>query len=162
MNRKTPKAVSPESARVRLETMCARAEHCTHELREKLWQWQIRGAEADEIIEALKKLRYVDDRRFVKAFINDKVRFARWGRRKILQALYLKRVDRDIVADEMENIDVEIYESNLVDLMGAKARSIDEPCTFEGRTKLFRFGISRGFEPELVARVIKARYVGEQ
>ena len=45
---------------------------------------------------------------------------------------------------------MERYEENLRHIMDVKRRSIVGPDTFEGRTKLFRFAVSRGFEPELI------------
>lgn len=154
-----PRIVTPEVAQVRLETMCARAEHCTYELREKLWRWQVRGDDADAIINKLIAARYVDDKRFARAFVNDKVRFARWGRRKISQALSLKRIPRDIIKEELEAIDAEVYMANLEHILRVKSAAIADPCTYDGRTRLYRYGISRGFESDLVARVIKSQYV---
>ncbi len=86
--------------------------------------------------------------------MRDKVNFARWGRRKIAMALYAKGVDRDISAEVLASIDMERYEENLRHIMDVKRRSIVGPDTFEGRTKLFRFAVSRGFEPELIKKFI--------
>jgi regulatory protein len=153
---KSRRPVTADEAIARLEAMCARAEHCTFELREKLWQWSIPTAEADKIIEQLKKTRYVDDARFARAFVNDKVHFARRGRLRIKQALEMKRIDADIIADALAEIDPEIYSLNLAYTLKQKAASFDDISDYETRMKLLRFAVQRGYEPSLAAKAINA------
>jgi regulatory protein len=145
---KSRRPVTADEAIARLEAMCARAEHCTFELREKLWQWSIPTAEADKIIEQLKKTRYVDDARFARAFVNDKVHFARRGRLRIKQALEMKRIDAEI--------DPELYSLNLAYTLKQKAASFDDISDYETRMKLLRFAVQRGYEPSLAAKAINA------
>lgn len=154
----THKPLTLDDARARLEAMCARAERCTFELREKLWLWGIPAEQAAQIIEHLKKTRFVDDSRFARAFVNDKVKFARWGRIKIRRALTQKRIAADIIDTVLDEIDETIYRTNLDELLRAKAATIDEPRTFDGRTKLFRFALGRGFEPDLASASIKSSF----
>ena len=152
------KKLTPEQAVVRLETMCARAERCTRELRDKLWQWGISAADADSIIAGLVERRFVDDTRFARAYINDKVRFARWGRRKIRAALATKFIDSRMVSELLDEIDETVYSDNLTSVLKLKASSLHEPNTYEGRTKLFRHGVSRGYEPDMVAARVKTLF----
>lgn len=150
-----PRVITPEQALVRLETLCARAEHCSGELRQKLYTWKISPEKSEEIISGLIERRFVDDRRFARAFAIDKARFARWGERKIALALMSKRLPSDIIKDTLAQIDRQLYETNLCELLHAKARSLDAPRTFEGRTKLFRYGVSKGYPPSLVSELIR-------
>lgn len=152
---KTAKPITHEQAVVRLETLCSRAEHSVKELREKLYRWGITGEEAAAILDDLRKRRFVDDERFARAYINDKYKFARWGRRKIVAGLITKGIMRAIYLPALDEIDPETYKNNLSDLLKAKGRSVEEPRTYDGRTKLFRFGVSRGYETELVARLVR-------
>ena len=64
-------------------------------------------------------------------------------------------MDRDIIDDALDGIDAEEYEGILFAFLQSKVRSLKEGNTYEGRTKLYRAGIARGFEPETVARLIK-------
>ena len=159
MKQDKPKVIKPEQALIRLETLCARGEHSTRELREKLRRWAIDPGDADKIIESLTKRRFVDDERFARAYINDKFRFARWGRRKIAVGLAGKGIPSSIYRDLFAEIDQTEYETILSDLLLAKSRSIEEPKTYEGRTKLYRFGISRGYESETVSHLIRLLFV---
>lgn len=157
------KPVTPEQALVRLETMCARAEHCTYELREKMRGWGINPAEAEKIIGQLVKTKFVNDARFAQAYARDKITFAGWGRRKVAQALMLKRIDRQTVNEVLENIDTEVYAKNLMSALRQKLRQLgDAADTYEGRTKAFRFAVSRGYEPDLVAANLRKLITNNQ
>ena len=83
----TRKQISKDNARMRLENMCARSEHCEWELKEKLKRWMISSADAEEILMVLRKGRFYDDRRFASAYVRDKMLYNRWGRRKIVYGL---------------------------------------------------------------------------
>ncbi len=151
-----PKTVSPQQALMRLEDLCVSAEHCEGEMREKMRRWRIAPSDADKIIESLKKRRFIDDRRFAEAYARDKYRFARWGKRKIAMGLAAKRVDCDIVADALDAIDADEYTDIARSALNAKINANpDSISTFEGRTKLFRFLIGRGYEPALASALIK-------
>ena len=140
----------------RLETLCARAERCRYELEQKLRLWGISPSDRDRILECLERGRYFDDSRFAAAFTRDKALYARWGRRKIEAALRLKRISSADIADAAGELDEDEYRSAMLDALAAKARSIKEGDTYEGRTKLYRFGLSRGYEPSLLAAALRA------
>jgi regulatory protein len=153
---KSRRPVTYDDALARLEAMCARAEHCTFELKEKLWQWGIPSAEGEKIIAQLQKTRYVDDARFARAFVNDKVKFAKRGRLRIKQALEMKRIDANIIAEALGEIDPEIYNLNLAYTLKQKAATFDDISSYETRMKLLRFAVQRGYEPALAAKAINA------
>lgn len=157
--KKNLKPMDPEKALLRLEELCARSEHCEYELRQKLYRWNVPVSDADIVINSLKHRRFIDDERFARAYVRDKVQFDRWGRRKISLALSSKRIDREIIDTVLSEIDPAEYEQNLKDLLMAKARNIDDCHSYQGRTKLFRFAAARGYEPELVALLIRQLFV---
>ncbi len=150
------KIIDRDEALVRLESLCVRSEQCSGEILTKLARWRIPMDVAREILDSLVDRRFVDDRRYAGAYVRDKYRFSRWGRRKIRMSLSAKRIDRDVVEAALEEIDDSSYRDVLVGLLKAKARLIAEGNTFEGRTKLFRFAASRGFESDLISQVIRS------
>ena len=151
------KSIGTAIATTRLENLCARAEHCESELAEKLRRWGIGASESAEIISGLRKHHFVDNARFARAFVRDKYRFARWGRMKIRMALAAKRISKEIVDEALEEIDEDIYTENLRHIIAAKARSLgEETSSYEGRTKIYRFAISRGYESSLISKILKS------
>ncbi|MGM9862362.1 MAG: regulatory protein RecX [Muribaculaceae bacterium] len=151
-----PKPLTPQQAMVRAEEMCARAEHCSGEIRLKLRQWGIANAEAEAIVARLTANRFIDDRRFARVFVRDKVLFNRWGRLKIRAALIVKRVGGDIIAEALADIDAEAYAEALRATIDAKRRITPDADSREGRLRLFRHAAARGFEPQLIIAAINA------
>ncbi len=147
--------LSPENALVRLETLCARSEQCSYELMQKLRQWGIGQQDAADIIERLRAGRFVDDSRYAEAFVRDKYRFNRWGRTKIRGALMLKRIGSHVIEEAMAAVDDDEYCDILAEVLRNKARTLDDSRSYEGRQKLLRHAVSRGFEPSLVISLIK-------
>ncbi len=152
----TPKVIPPEKALIRCEELCARAERCEHELREKMRTWRIDSRDIDAIINSLTTRRFLDDSRFARAFVRDKYRFARWGRRKIAMALKQKRIDSDTIDEALEEINQEEYTAVLRTLLKAKAAHMDRPLSYDDRVKLFRFAVARGFETQLISSMLKS------
>lgn len=153
MNR-TP--ISAAKALDRLETLCARSEQCTFDLRRKLYRWGVGQRDADRIVASLERNRFVDDARFAHAYVLEKVRCSRWGRVKVRVGLLAKRIDRDIIDEAMEEeIDEREYRDNLLEVMRAKRRTVEDADSYEGKTRLFRYGISRGYESAEVVKVLK-------
>ncbi len=154
---KSARTVTPAQARERLADACARAEYCTHELREKLRRWRVEPGEAERIVQELVRTRYVDDARYAGAFVRRKAEYARWGRRKIAAALAMKRIDRSVAAEALGEIDPQAYEEALTGVLQAKARMLGDEAltTYDGRTRLFRHAASRGYETDAIARALR-------
>jgi len=155
MARRTP--LSPDEALERLEELCMRSEQCTADARRKLWMWQLPAEKADEIIDSLIERKFIDDSRFARAFVSDRYRFAGWGRAKLRAALIAKQMSRPIIDGALEVIDPKTYQMAAFNAMRSKLRSIDRTDMRRCRERLLRFGISRGYETDLVIRIINSR-----
>lgn len=150
------KRISAANALARLENLCARSEHCSYELGEKLRQWGVAAEDSARILKRLHDARFFDDERYARIYARDKMLYNRWGRRKISLGLYAKRIDPDIISEAVDSLDEEDYMATLTAVLKSKARSVPEGNTYEGRTKVYRAGIARGFEPQLVSGIIKS------
>lgn len=158
---RSKKPISAATALNRLEALCSRSEQCTGEARKKLTAWGINHNDAEKIVASLIQRRFIDDHRFCRAFVRDKIMFAHWGRRKITLSLIQKRVDRNIIAEAINEIDETEYLAILKKIVLAKAKTIEDAETYDGRTCIFRFAVSRGFEPALVSKVIREIAAGD-
>ena len=149
------KQLTEEEAFARLSALCAAAEHCAHELNEKMVRWQLDEDIRERIIQRLVSEHYIDERRYCRAFVADKLRYNKWGRRKIAQALAMKHLDRTLIGEAIDNIDEEEYLSILADVLSAKRKSIKATNDYELHGKLMRFAIGRGFDMDEVRRFIE-------
>ncbi len=155
--RSAPKPVEPGRAFERLAELCARSEQCSYDLRQKLRRWLVAEGAAERIMAKLREGKFVDDERFARLYAAQKYQFDRWGRKKIVIGLIAKRIGRDTIREALDEvIDPDIYEENLRTLLRAKMRMLGaEADSYDGRTRLFRYGASRGYEPDMVIRLIK-------
>lgn len=148
------KPITPDAARLRMADLCARAEHCESEIRDKLRRLPLRSREAEEIIDFLVDQGFIDDARYARSYANDKMRFSGWGRLKIRMGLIAKRIDREEIADALDSLDEEEYKAVAERVARAKAKSLDL-SDYDGRNKLYRHLLSRGFESKIASMQIR-------
>ena len=150
-----------QEAYLTLAALCAQAEHCQWEMVEKMRKWEIPEEAQARIMERLVKERYVDDERFARAFAKDKVRYNKWGRRKVEQALWQKHIDEDIRKNVLNEIDDEEYLSVLRPLLKQKRKSIKAQNDYELNQKLMRVALGRGFTFDIIKQCIDVEDEGE-
>ncbi len=134
----------------RLTALCARGEHCEGEMREKMRRWGVDTDTQDRIIAYLVANQYVDDERYTRFFIKDKMQFNKWGRRKIEQALFAKRVKDEISQPLLDEIGKNEWKGILLTLLKAKQKSITTGTPYEQKAKLMKFALSRGFTMDII------------
>ena len=145
------KPLSATEALAKAANLCAKGEHCAADIKEKLRQWGIEGQDAQEILSHLHQQGFIDEGRYTKAYINDKYRFAKWGRTKIEQGLRQKQIPSSVFRPLMnEVIDMSEYTQILRDLLKQKRKTLKEHDDYILRGKLTRFALQRGFTYEEV------------
>lgn len=146
--------MTEQEAYLRLAALCAQAEHCEYEMQEKMRRWEIADDAQARVMQRLITERYVDDERFARAFANDKVKYNKWGRRKVEQAMWLKHIAEDIRQRVLDSIDDEEYIAILRPLLQQKRRSVKAHNDYELRQKLIKFAIGRGFTMDIIKQCI--------
>ena len=140
---------------MQLASLCANSEHCQYEMLEKMRKWGLDDEEQARIMQRLVSERYVDDRRYARAFALDKIRYNKWGRRKVEQALWLKRIDKEIQQEVLDEIDETEYLQVLAPLIKSKQQSLGDCSIYENKCKLIRFALSRGFSMKQIGLCIE-------
>ena len=148
------KQITEQQSLSRLMALCARSEHSSGEMLQKMRLWGLDEEAQARVMECLTADRYVDDERFTRAFVNDKIRYNQWGRRKIEQALWAKGVDRSVQQQVLDAVPEKEYLSVLEPLLKSKARSISGRNEFERQMKLIRFAQSRGFSMDEIEKCL--------
>lgn len=137
-----------------LAALCAQAEHCQYEMLEKMRRWEMPEEEQARVMQRLVSERYVDDERYARAFVKDKVRYNKWGRRKVEQALWQKHIDDDIRQRVLNEVDDEEYLNVLRPLLKQKRKSTKAASDYELNQKLVRFALSRGFTFDIIRQCL--------
>ena len=145
---------SEKEAYLTLAALCAQAEHCQWEMLEKMRRWEVPEEAQARVMQRLVKERYVDDERYAQAFAKDKIRYNKWGRRKVDQALWQKHIDEDIRKHVLDEVDDDEYLSVLRPLLKQKRRSTKANSDYELNQKLMRFALGRGFTFDIIRQCI--------
>lgn len=148
------KPITEQEALQKLSALCARAEHSSGEMLEKMRRWQLSEDTRERVLDRLIDEKFVDDERFARLFVREKIRFDRWGRRKIEQALYQKGVASDISRRVLDEVDDKAYVAELKKLIAAKRRSVTAESDYELRAKLTKYALGRGFGYNVIRQCI--------
>ena len=148
------KELTEEEALYKAAAYCSSAEHCRSEVIARLTAWGVDDGTQQRILERLVKERYIDEARYARFYINDKFRFNKWGRNKIIQGLRAKKIPASVYAVELEGIDEEDYLDILRSLLEAKRRDVKARNSYERDCKLIRFALGRGYEMEAIRRCL--------
>lgn len=155
------KEKTEEEAFLQLASLCANAEHCQYEMLEKMKRWELSDEAQARVMAQLVEERYVDDRRYARAFVKDKIRYNKWGYRKVQQGLWMKRIDKDIQDEVLDEIEETEYLNVLKPLLKQKRKSIKANSDYELNQKLVRFAYGRGFTFDIIRQCLDVSDIDE-
>lgn len=137
-----------------LEALCAKREYCVSDIRRKALD-RLEGDRdaASEVVESLLADGFVDDARYASAFAREKASLQGWGPVKIRFQLRMNGVSDADISAALDEIDSDKASARLEKLLENKWRSLaDDP---QGRLKLIKFALSRGYEYSEVEGLVK-------
>lgn len=134
---------------------CSISEHCVSEVEDKLTAWGVTTEDKQKIIDRLISEDFINEKRFCTYFVKDKFRFNKWGKIKISFALKSKGLDNELISAAIASIDDGEYEELLASILKTKLSGLKYEFEYEKQGKLFRFAQSRGFENNVIDRVLR-------
>ncbi len=149
------KEISEQEMLHRMAAYCSAAERCIQDVEKKLEKSELEQDACERIISRLLKEKFIDEKRYARAFVNDKFRFNHWGKYKIHCELYRKGIKESDIDEALIVLNDDEYDSALKDLLKAKLRSVKAKDGRERYYKLMRFAIGRGFQSSDVSRCLK-------
>ncbi len=155
---KTKKTYSPQEALAQLQNLCSRREICVYDIKLKLQKWEIDANESKKIIDTLQKSNFVNEERYARAYIKEKLNFAKWGRQKILHTLKAKQIPSALIDGILAEFNNDKYREGLIELLKKKNLSIKDESEYSRKAKLLRFALSRGYEYELAYELLSSKY----
>ncbi len=148
------KALDYKEAKHRAATLCSRQEQCTGHIRLKLKEWGISEAYTERILEELQREKFLDNNRYATFYVKDKFKLNHWGRIKISHMLHQKGIGEKDITDALSQIDEEAYFQACLGLVKSKTITLKDKNKFTRKGKLYRYALGRGFEPDLINRVL--------
>lgn len=141
-------SVSYRQALTKAMAMCSKSERCRSEVVAKLRLWELSEEEISRVMDYLIKERFLNEERFVDFYVNDKLRFNKWGKIKLTYMLRQKQIPGELIRSALNRIDDDFYKKILSDLLQSKIKSVKGATGYERKGKLAVFAQSHGFEAE--------------
>ncbi|MGI6222495.1 MAG: regulatory protein RecX [Prevotella sp.] len=148
------KIITEKEALVKLSGLCVKAEHSSGEMLQKMRLWQLPDDVQQRVLRQLVDQKFVDDARYTRAFVADKIHNNGWGRRKIEQALRLKGVEERVFAPILDEVSDEEYLEQLRPLLKRKWKQISAATDYERSGKLIKFAMSRGYTLDIIRQCV--------
>lgn len=133
--------------------MCSQSERCRFDIAAKFRQWELSEEEITEAVDYLIKEHFLNEGRFAQFYVNDKLRFNKWGKVKLSFLLRQKQIPEPIIREALSQINDDLYSKTLRNLLTAKVNSVKGASDYERKGKLAVFAQSHGFEAELAFRI---------
>ena len=139
----------------KMQSYCAYRDRCKYEVRQRLFEYNLPDSLNDQIIEILEKENFINEDRFALGFANGKFRIKKWGRQKIKFELLKKGVEQKLIVKAIGAIDNDEYILTLESLLEKKIKTIISMKNIqEAKFKVFRYGLAKGYESDLVGDVL--------
>lgn len=138
----------------RIASYCSRGERCEFDVRKKLISWELTEEEIGRIVKRLKDEKFLNNERFCHSFVNDKLRFNKWGKKKIIFELKKLRIAESIYIPIINSIDDENFDVQLEDIIKTKLKSVKSKDNYDKRNKLIRFALGRGFSMDATIKCV--------
>ncbi len=135
-----------------MKRFCAYQERCIADVRQRLYKDGFKGDEAEWALAELISEGYLNEERFARSFARGKFRMNKWGRIKIEIELRRRDVSAGNIRRGLSEISDSAYESCLRELIRKLGGT--QVCDTE-KLKITRTLLQRGFERELIGRLLK-------
>jgi regulatory protein len=143
-----------KTALTKAMALCSHREYCCEDIRVKLNSWSVGERDAEKILVNLIKENFINEKRYSEAFVKDKFRYNKWGKVKIRANLRMKKIPSDVINSALNSIDNELYKKTLEELLTIHRRSVKVKNQYDLKGKLLRYGLSKGFESELLYDIL--------
>lgn len=108
----------------------------------------------EEVIDKLIDYKYLDDDRFTKAFIKDKLNFTNWGDYKIKNELKRLGVNEEIIYNNMTSIDDNIFYERINKIIDKDISINKKYSGIKLKNKIYNHLITLGYSKEKVISII--------
>jgi regulatory protein len=98
---------------------------------------------------------FLNEERIANAYARGKFNQKGWGKNKIKQGLKFKKVSDPLIKKALQSINGDDYLRMLHKVIEKKAAILSEKEPYKRRYKLHQYALSRGYEGDLIADVLK-------
>lgn len=144
------KSYTVDEALKKMERYCSYQERCHQEVIQKLQSMRMIPEAIDHIVVKLMQDNFLNEERFVKAFVSGKFRIKKWGKHRLTRELKQRDIGRTLINIALQTISDETYLKTFHELAEKKAATIKETNVLKKKKKLADYLFYRGWESHLV------------
>ena len=138
----------------KIKSYCQYQERCTKEVRKKLYNLKTSTESTEKIISFLTNNDFLNDERFVKFFIQGKLRIKKWGKIKLKYELKSRGINHQIIETSIQNIPDDEYISYFEEFSSNKIKFLKG--TLEQKKRSFiNYFTYRGWENDLIYQKLR-------
>ena len=138
----------------KIKAYCQYQERCTKEVRKKLYTLKASTESIEKIISFLTNNDLLNDERFVKFFIQGKLRIKKWGKIKLKYELKSRGINYQIIETSIKNISDDEYISYFEEFSSNKIKFLKG--TLEQKKRSFiNYFTYRGWENDLIYQKLR-------
>ncbi|MBI9067555.1 MAG: RecX family transcriptional regulator [Salinivirgaceae bacterium] len=134
--------------------LCSSREYCAFDISEKLNKWEVAKNHSEEIITYLIDNKFINNERYARAYVNDKIKFNHWGKNKLKYYLKHKGIDGEIITNSFNDFSKEEYIDIATTEIQKKLQKTKAKDAFELKSKVAKSIINKGFESDLVFKIL--------
>lgn len=149
------KKLTPTEALARAYRYCAYQERSHSEVKNKLYEFGLSRNDVDDLLSRLITEGFLNEERFARAFTGGKFRMKNWGRLKIVSELEAHGLTSNCIRLGLKEMSEDDYRDTLNKILVKKSDQLTEENEFVKRDKLSKYAIQKGFEPDLVWKILK-------
>ena len=142
---KQDKSIS-EEAFARMAHLCSQKEYCRFDISQKLYKLKLSSHEIENIVDRLTADNFISEERYVRSYIGDKLKFNKWGKKKIELSLRQKQIPQEKIFKVLNEFTDSELNQLLESVLEKKWRSVKGKTESEKKNKLIRYALGRGFE----------------
>ena len=138
----------------KIQSYCLYQDRCIKEVKNKLFSFKVNDDLGQRIINHLMDNDYLNEERFVKLFIQGKLRIKKWGKIKLKYELKIRGINNNIIDAHIKNISEDEYISYFDEFSSAKIKFLKGTLDKKKRSFINYFTY-RGWENQLIYQKLK-------
>ncbi|WP_299060155.1 regulatory protein RecX [uncultured Polaribacter sp.] len=154
MLKKEKKSFTVDEIKRKLENYCVYQDRCHKEIEEKMWDYQLIPEAKEMILLSLMKDNFLNEERFAKSYARGKFRIKSWGKPRIVRELKFRDISAYNIKTALKEIDETEYIKTIYRITENRNNVISEPNIYKRKKKLTDFLMRKGFENELIFKVV--------
>jgi regulatory protein len=136
-------------------SLCSDSEQCIKDILKKTEKFELNHSENKNLAQYLRSNGFIDENRYVKAFVNDSFKFNKWGKIKISYMLRQKDINFETIQEGLNSIDPDEYFDSLYKILTYKRNLLRSKTKEQLKSTLYRFAASKGFESNLTLKCLE-------